>query len=368
MTSTVMPLAKAPTAPSTPGSPLHERLCALGAWQAQASRLLFDVRLKHLLPVGYLASAAWINPRDLRAADDEGAWVTVRFEGAAGSVDVIVAGGLGGVLAQALDPSLPLLVQTHLLQVAMKEASRWLESVGMSDVRATAVQQAVQPGAANASQIELRWTAGSQRSGKLRLLALDALALQSVRTRVAQKTLSVVKYRGLGLPGRFVFGHRSLPVQRADALRAGDVLLPQSPLSGSDDIHGDVHFGAVSGRRCVAQATCCDALITIKGKPTMSSKSDQPKSGAALGEHPVRLEELDVPINFEIETSSLTLAELEGMEPGYVFELPMPARAATVRLTVYGQVIGLGELVSVGDQLGVRILRIGTSNAVGTSH
>ena len=87
---------------------------------------------------------------------------------------------------------------------------------------------------------------------------------------------------------------------------------------------------------------------------------------AAPASSPIGVNELEIPINFEIETATLTVSDLASIKPGYVLELPVPARASTVRLVAYGQVVGHGELVTVGEQLGVRITQMGSSHAAGT--
>jgi type III secretion protein Q len=70
------------------------------------------------------------------------------------------------------------------------------------------------------------------------------------------------------------------------------------------------------------------------------------------------IDELDLPVRFEIETVTLPLVQLSALRAGYVLELPGTLRDARVRLVSYGQLIGVGELVSVGEQLGVRVIEM----------
>lgn len=70
------------------------------------------------------------------------------------------------------------------------------------------------------------------------------------------------------------------------------------------------------------------------------------------------LDELQLPIVFELDTARISLGALAGMRPGYAVELDVPLREAPVRLVCHGQTLGQGQLVAIGDQLGVRITRL----------
>jgi type III secretion protein Q len=70
------------------------------------------------------------------------------------------------------------------------------------------------------------------------------------------------------------------------------------------------------------------------------------------------LDELQLPVAFELDTARISLAVLANMQPGYAVELDVPLREATVRLVCHGQTLGIGQLVAIGGQLGVRITRM----------
>jgi flagellar motor switch protein FliN/FliY len=67
----------------------------------------------------------------------------------------------------------------------------------------------------------------------------------------------------------------------------------------------------------------------------------------------------DVPINLTIELSRIrmTLEKLMQLAPGNLLELPIQPEQA-VKLTVNGQQVGQGELIHLGENLGVRILSL----------
>lgn len=65
---------------------------------------------------------------------------------------------------------------------------------------------------------------------------------------------------------------------------------------------------------------------------------------------------LPVEVEFELGKVELRLSEIAALQPGYVFPLPARLEGANVTIRANGQVAGQGELVAVGDTLGVRLL------------
>jgi type III secretion protein Q len=93
--------------------------------------------------------------------------------------------------------------------------------------------------------------------------------------------------------------------------------------------------------------------------PSHDSDAADPRSAAAereAGAAPIG--ELELPVQFEIDTVALPLAQVSALRPGYVIELQAPVRDARIRLVTHGQTIGYGELVALGEHLGIRILRM----------
>ncbi|MBB3193672.1 FliM/FliN family flagellar motor switch protein [Roseateles terrae] len=89
--------------------------------------------------------------------------------------------------------------------------------------------------------------------------------------------------------------------------------------------------------------------------------SAQPDDGVhGLETPPVvgTLETLELPVAFELDTARVSLAELASMQPGYAVELAVPLAQAQVRLVCQGRTLGQGQLIAIGDQLGVRITRL----------
>ena len=72
---------------------------------------------------------------------------------------------------------------------------------------------------------------------------------------------------------------------------------------------------------------------------------------------PIDTRQLPVAITFDIGNAHLPLSKLQTLQTGYCFELPQET-TDYVTLRVHGQVIGQGELVQVGNRLGVEITQM----------
>jgi type III secretion protein Q len=64
---------------------------------------------------------------------------------------------------------------------------------------------------------------------------------------------------------------------------------------------------------------------------------------------------IPVQLDFEIGEVATNLRELNRIEPGYIFELPSRLEGANVSIRANGKRVGTGELVAVGETLGVRL-------------
>ena len=69
------------------------------------------------------------------------------------------------------------------------------------------------------------------------------------------------------------------------------------------------------------------------------------------------LDDLEVTLVFEIGRRFVDLAELRSIAPGYVFPMTQDA-SAPVDILANGRRIGRGEIVRIGETLGVRVTRL----------
>ncbi|ONB55321.1 type III secretion protein, partial [Burkholderia pseudomallei] len=246
---------------------------------------------------------------------------------------------------------------------------------------------------------------------------LDALAarLRDERRRDASSGLARVR-----LPGRVRLGTRALPLAVLRSLRPGDVLLDMVPAALGAARAGPLHawWGARRAAQWHATVLIEGTTMTMTEMPDTADDLDEPivagdlpadsladsladfpadfpadspaefpadragdlpadsaahsSPGSLAGlpadapprdaryaaPEPADLGEVALPVHVEIDTLSLSIAELAALRPGYVLELPLAARDVPVRLVAYGQAIGGGRLVAVGAHLGVRIDRM----------
>ncbi|TAM48938.1 MAG: YscQ/HrcQ family type III secretion apparatus protein [Paraburkholderia sp.] len=173
------------------------------------------------------------------------------------------------------------------------------------------------------------------------------------------------------VPGRIVLGARHLSIETLRALAPGDVLLRSLASTLSPLVTGAAEHAAASAvaawgtpglARLHAPVTIDKHTLLIVKEPTMTDKSFPADPGDSLAsnqqESPIDIGELDLPVQFEVDTVALPLSQLYALRPGYVLELSTPVAEAQLKLVTHGQTIGYGELVTVGEHLGIRILKM----------
>jgi type III secretion protein Q len=163
--------------------------------------------------------------------------------------------------------------------------------------------------------------------------------------------------RGLRVPGRLRLAVRRWRQDFVESLRTGDTVL--------------------IGPSTLRTQWIVGTGVTMRGEAEMSFDTGQVEMqtpyrvvpedpGGDGGPGEATLQDLQLPVAFELDTARISLAELAGMQPGYVVELDVPLSDASVRLVCHGQVVGQGQLVMVGDRLGVRIERMGGAHGIAT--
>ncbi|MDR6378854.1 type III secretion system cytoplasmic ring protein SctQ [Paraburkholderia caledonica] len=281
---------------------------------------------------------------------------------------------------------------------------------GAGTWRVASVQRATKESATFESDNTARLRIALMREGvayeTLFDIALPTLRL--IETRLAsfgnqQRRCDPDAFTTLGVPGRIALGARRVSIRALQKLRPGDVLLrtfSRATVLGLRG-HGPLHLRAAwgtPGLRCMLATVALDgALLTLNDDPIMSDETlqvegdelpridygdppldDVPHEAAiATGTEaptmsdteeeaeaeaapftqtsPLDIGELDLPVQFEIDTLALPLSQVAALRRGYVIELDTPVTDARIKLVAHGQTIGHGELVSVGEHLGIRI-------------
>jgi type III secretion system YscQ/HrcQ family protein len=122
----------------------------------------------------------------------------------------------------------------------------------------------------------------------------------------------------------------------------------------------------VVGSNMLLSATVCARGYTLDSKvPVLDLRErliwlaeDTTSAGAYMDNRQTpTLDSLEVKLVFEVGRAAMTLAELNRIDAGHVFELNRAPEQA-VDIFVMNRQIGSGELVVVGERIGVRITRI----------
>lgn len=146
------------------------------------------------------------------------------------------------------------------------------------------------------------------------------------------------------LPMSLCIGTTQLPVRDFSTLAQSDVIFFDDYYFAEKQLV--MHLSGQALWRCELQ----DQTIQILNKePTMNDIHNQ--------EPVLDHQQLPVELTFDLGYQTLTLEQLNQLQPGYIFELDQPiTKPVTVRAN--GKVIGQGELVNANDRLGVRLLDI----------
>ncbi|MCG8610970.1 MAG: FliM/FliN family flagellar motor switch protein, partial [Pseudomonadales bacterium] len=67
------------------------------------------------------------------------------------------------------------------------------------------------------------------------------------------------------------------------------------------------------------------------------------------------LKQMPVNLSFQLGELTLTLEQLQDIQPGYVFELAERLDQTRAIVVANGKAIGEGELIAVGETLGIRL-------------
>lgn len=95
--------------------------------------------------------------------------------------------------------------------------------------------------------------------------------------------------------------------------------------------------------------------------PPPESSAESPSEEAPIAHTPpprpkATLAEIPVKVHLEISRLNISFEELQKMQPGH--RLPLEINPRLVDLVVGGKSIGKGELIEVGETVGVKILEL----------
>lgn len=159
------------------------------------------------------------------------------------------------------------------------------------------------------------------------------------------------KAPNFGLKIQFSFGHLTLPLFEFNDLAIGDVLF------------FDVCYFAHHNRQCMMIENRPAWLVERQLNsftvisPWSETMNQQAMVNGAETDSAFDTDEIQVNVVFQMPDQKMTFGEVQSLAPGYVFDLQAePSKA--VQVSVNGQAVGFGELVSVGGKLGVRLTSV----------
>ncbi len=154
---------------------------------------------------------------------------------------------------------------------------------------------------------------------------------------------------------RLRIGGRTASAALLQSLRPGDVLLHCTASAAVTS--GDVLWGIAGGVVLRAPVRLNLQQMILEASPTMQHDTFEPEVAPSTS----NVAELELPVQLEVDQLALSLSTLSGLQPGQILELSVPVDQADIRLVVYGQTIGTGRLLAVGEHLGVQILSMSES-------
>jgi type III secretion protein Q len=372
-----MPLNDAPVSghPAASNAVTLDRAClpSLAASTARQHRLAVDERLRAVLS-HTLDVAGWsVGTRDLiepeRAAVVQLRW---RMESAAVCIDM----AQHPALASLIEPNGPdnENLRNAVCAILLDPLLQAFGKLGMEGVEVVSFARAMPDAATHATTQAAQCCAIGFRLGAQRidatLVRVDGGWLDALEALVArQYTPFATHVSEITVPGRLQIGEKTVSVTTLDSLRPGDIILR----AVSDDVAAFLKHTSESGRvqavwgrygtrQLRAAATLTGNVLTLSENPIMSHDHQFNAPLTDSIDAPVEISQLDLPLKLEIDTVSMPVAQLSALRAGYVLELPTAVPDARIRLVTYGQTIGFGELVSVGEHLGVRLVQLSSSH------
>ncbi len=204
------------------------------------------------------------------------------------------------------------------------------------------------------------WYAAHTKNGQVLPFAIQRISdeLYDALLQKMQHVACEKKMRcALALRGNLILGTKIFRLEILRKLSIGDVLLTDLDADVQKDLSASVFWGAPDGKKITFSCQVKGNCLTVIGEPSMNNGTDE-ETTLEPNFFANALNDLEIPVRFELETVAIPVSDLESIKSGYVIELTTPVDRAAIRLVAAGQIIGHAELVAVGDRLGARITRM----------
>lgn len=198
--------------------------------------------------------------------------------------------------------------------------------------------------------------------GEVALVRLDTSLATHLETQLRNDVADLRLFRGLQVPTRLRLFERTLSAQRLRAIAPGDLVLCSPTQRAGTRWRALLSFGLGITMQAHVDVDVEQSRLQVSAAPrVVDEEATASRAGTPLDTD--GLADLQVPVAFEIDSARVSLGELAALGEGSVIELDVALLDASVRLVCHGQTLGVGQLVAIGDQIGVRIRRMGMLGA-----
>jgi type III secretion protein Q len=185
----------------------------------------------------------------------------------------------------------------------------------------------------------------------------DGASLAAVADLLGRMLEAPAAMDELPLSLAFEIGTSRLAIAQLSSWRPGDVVLLQTYYPASGKI-------LVVLGRAAADADLADRAATLRGRfgphPELAMEMSMNKADggkASSADANATLDQVEVTLTFELGRRTVDLRTLRAMAPGYVFDLGRDPEGP-LDILANGKTIGSGEIVRIGDTIGVRATRL----------
>lgn len=184
----------------------------------------------------------------------------------------------------------------------------------------------------------------------------EDLIWQSIGRLISKYPIEQVNEFGrVPVPGTIELGTSDMPIKDFNNLVAMDILLlDQCQFLSEQGVILRLPFGMNFKAKLQENRLTIGSIM--QDKPIVKNlTAEKPPTGGTSEQVTLNTDEIPIRLTFELGEVDLPLRELKGLKAGYTFELQSSINKP-VTIKANRQTIATGELLQIGEQIGVRIL------------
>jgi type III secretion protein Q len=161
-------------------------------------------------------------------------------------------------------------------------------------------------------------------------------------------------WEDIPLSSRFEVGQTQISLRELRTLQVNDMLAVDRWYAVNQRLISKIRLVGYKDIHMVGEIDQDKIVVTEIKRNTMSQYE---RSGQESLSDVDNLDALEVTVTFDLGDISLPLKEVKKVQPGYTFTLDQPLEQSMVNVRANGGLIGTGQLVAVGEKLGIRIMK-----------